>query len=290
MKNIIVVKPKGYCTGVKRAIEIAKEAKKKYKSNNVYVLGMLVHNQKVIDELNLLNIITLSPKNEKDKIDLINKLKAGDVLIFTAHGHDKNLELIAQKKQIITIDATCPIVNKNIKKIKEAIKNKKEILYLGESNHPETNAYLSISDKVQFIDIGLPFIYQKTTNIEKVLISQTTLNINDLFYIESKLKNIDTSISSIEEVCSTTRERQSSVLSIPIESNIIIVIGDKRSSNSKRLFELAKSSHPSSKCLFINDKNELRNFNFKNSNDIYLVSGASTPPELIDDIYNFIKE
>lgn len=290
MKNLIVVKPKGYCEGVKRAINIAKEAKKKYKNNNVYVLGMLVHNQKVIDELNMLGLITLLPKSEKDKIGLINKLNAGDVLIFTAHGHDKNLELIAQKKQIITVDATCPIVKKNIQKIKQAIKNEKEVLYLGEPNHPETNAYLSISNKIQFIDITLPFMYQKTTNKEKVLISQTTLNINDLAHVESKLKNMDANISSIEEVCSTTRDRQSSVLSVPIENNVIIIIGDKSSSNSKRLFELAKSTHPSSECLFINDKKELSNFNFKNSNDVYLISGASTPPELIDEIYNFIKE
>ena len=155
--KVILVKPQGYCAGVMNAIRIAYLAKSENPDKNVFVLGALVHNQNVIEELKRNGINTLESGND---IETIKKLKPGDVLIFTAHGHDEKLDNVAKEQGLIIYDATCPKVRDNMNKIKVEIEAGHQVIYIGQQGHKETNAALSISPNVSLYDTQLLINYQ----------------------------------------------------------------------------------------------------------------------------------
>ena len=174
MQKVTVLNPKGYCSGVGRAISIALQARKDNPTKKVYVLGELVHNSIVINFLKEKNITTLSGKN---KVDIISDLNDGDVLIFTAHGHEKILDEIAKRKNLIVYDATCLKVKSNLNIIENKIKDGYTVIFVGQKDHPEVNAALSISKNVILYDMNIPFNYYKITNNKIFVINQTTLSI-----------------------------------------------------------------------------------------------------------------
>ena len=112
--EVALIKPQGFCSGVTRAVELAKKAKNENPDKNIYILGMLAHNQSLIDDLTRDGFITLSGNEEEE----ISRLHNGDVLIFTAHGHSSKLDELAKEKGLITYDATCFKVLDNLKKIR----------------------------------------------------------------------------------------------------------------------------------------------------------------------------
>ena len=156
--HVELIKPIGYCYGVIHAINFAKKIKEKHQDQNVYIFGMLVHNQEVVNELEELDIHTIDTTNI-DIIDKLNSFNNNDVVIFTAHGHPKYYEDILNEKNIIYYDAVCPRVSKNI----ELIENyEADIIYIGKSKHPETEACLSIKDNVYLYDIKSGFNFNGT--------------------------------------------------------------------------------------------------------------------------------
>lgn len=289
MREITIIKPEGYCSGVKRAINIAVNTKNVYKDTNVYILGMLVHNKYVIDELNKIGIITINVKNEKDSLKAIENINKDSIIIFTAHGHSLKLEQRIKDRGIKIIDTTCPKVIKNINSIKEALKNGFKVFYIGKKHHPESLAYLSISKDVNLIDIDLPLNYHFSTKSKYYIISQTTINQNSLHDYIKQLINKYSVVNDNFEVCPATRIRQENILSIPQKADLIIVVGDSTSSNSKRLFEIAALSHPKSECIFINSKKDIDENKIKRFKSIYIASGASTPPEIVHDLEDYLK-
>ena len=152
--EVEILSPQGYCAGVTNAINMAKQAKKENLDKDVFVLGMLVHNKQVIDELSKDNITTIYDKN-KSYNELIELIPNNSVIVFTAHGHDENLDKIAKEKNLIIYDATCSKVKRNLNRIKEAISQGRDVIYIGEKNHPESLAALSISNRVSLYDSNL---------------------------------------------------------------------------------------------------------------------------------------
>ena len=138
---IEIIKPIGHCFGALKAIATAKETKEKYVDKNVYVFGLLVHNEEVIKLLDKLDIKTIEPALER-----LKEFTKDDVVIFTAHGHTKLYEDILKEKGVTYIDTTCPRVNDVFNKIKE----NKEIIYIGKKNHPEVNAALAVKENILF--------------------------------------------------------------------------------------------------------------------------------------------
>ena len=116
---VTLLKPIGHCFGVLKAIEIAQETRKKYLDKNVYVFGLLVHNEEVVKELDKLGIKTIE-MNEDNAIELLNRFTSDDVVIFTAHGHPLVYEEILKKNNVTYVDATCSKVKNCFNIIKEA--------------------------------------------------------------------------------------------------------------------------------------------------------------------------
>ncbi|MBQ2138615.1 MAG: 4-hydroxy-3-methylbut-2-enyl diphosphate reductase, partial [Erysipelotrichaceae bacterium] len=136
--------PSGYCKGVVNAIKLAKDTKEKHPDENVYILGMLVHNSFVSDELSSLGIITLDD-SKCSKAKLLDQIDEG-IVIFTAHGISDAIKEKAVKKGLAYVDASCVDVLKTQNIIKEKLKEGYEVIYFGKKNHPEAEAVISISD------------------------------------------------------------------------------------------------------------------------------------------------
>lgn len=281
--DVVILSPQGYCAGVTNAINMARLAKKEHIDKDVYVLGMLVHNKQVIDELAKENIITIFDKN-KTYEELIQLIPNDSVIIFTAHGHDEKLDAIAKDKNLIIYDATCSKVKRNLIRIKEAISKDRDVIYIGEKNHPESLAALSISNKVSLYDNELDISKMS----HSLVINQTTLNILSLRKIhEEILAKVDAEIE--DEICPTTRLRQEAIKNLDNSFDLIIVVGDIASNNSKKLLEIAKDNHPNVESIMISSLSDLNKNILNNKKKVAIASGASTPNQTINDIYSFIK-
>lgn len=282
--KVELVHPQGYCAGVRNAIEIAFKAKRENPTRNVYVLGMLVHNDLVIKELEENGINTLEGT---DEIQLINSLKRGDVLIFSAHGHDEKLHNLAVSKGLIIYDATCPKVANNLKIIKDEISAKHQVIYVGQNGHRETNAALSVSDKVSLYDTKLLINYQLITDTSPLVINQTTLNFLTLKDIHNDIKEHIPGARIADEICSATRKRQEAILNIDKDVNLILIVGDQKSSNSKKLYELAKSHYQDSDVYLVSNLEDVKKLKIKGEKAV-ISSGASTPLSIVERIYEYL--
>ena len=285
--KVTLFEPKGYCAGVTNAIKIAYEVKKEHRDVPVYILGMLVHNQIVIDELEKAGITTLYRHSISDEA-LLESLPDGSVIIFSAHGHKKNLDELALEKHFVVYDATCPRVKHNLLIIEQELKNKHQIIYVGHNNHPEALAALSLSENVFFYDIKGSFDYKRVKDKSPLVINQTTLNTKELkdIYIDIIVHKPKARIEN--EICATTRLRQEALIELEEDVDLIVVVGDKASSNTNRLLEIASSSHPEVKSLLVSSLEEIKKIDLPFKHAV-ISSGASTPLSEIDLIVSYLK-
>ena len=283
--KVSLIKPQGFCSGVTKAVSIAKKAKEENPNKKIYILGMLAHNKTLIDDLSKEGFITLSDVNEEESIKSLCK---GDVLIFTAHGHSSKIEEQAKKQGLIIYDATCFKVTSNLEKIRNEIKAGHQVIYIGQKGHKEANADLSISDKVSLYDTKLLINYYLITDNNPYVVNQTTLNFYELStYHQDILKHIPG--ARIEnEICAATRLRQEAVTKIEKDTDLILVVGSVKSSNTNKLFDLSKKYLPDSTTYMINDLTDLKNLDIERKKKAAVVSGASTPKYIVDEIYNYL--
>ncbi len=282
--EVALVKPQGFCSGVTRAVQLAHQAKEDHKDKTVYILGMLAHNQSLIDSLTNEGFITLDGSEYEE----INKLQKGDVLVFTAHGHDEKLDKIAKEKGLITYDATCFKVQDNLNKIKREIANEHQVIYIGQSGHKEANAALTVSDKVSLYDTKLLINYQLITDKSPFVLNQTTLNFYELRkYHEDILKHYPG--ARIEnEICNATRLRQEAILKIEKDTDLIVIVGHPKSSNSNKLYDIALANYPNALVVMVSDLSELKKIPLDGKRKAAVGSGASTPQYIVDEIFNYL--
>ncbi len=289
MRKVEIIKPYGYCAGVVRAINLAKIAKEENKDKNVYILGQLVHNSIVLNYLNNLGIKTLYEEH-KSLLELIKKVKKDDVVVLSAHGHPKEIDEYIKKKNIKYYDATCPKVNLNFEMIKKYIALNHQVIFVGVANHPESKAATSISNNVFLYDINLPFNYHLITDNAPLVVNQTTLNYVDLIKIHSHISKHIKGAKIMDEICNATRIRQENIINLNDDTDAFIVVGDYNSSNTNRLFEIAKNTHKDALVLLIQKADDLDISVLKDKKNIAICSGTSTPVEVVDDIYKMIVD
>ena len=249
--KVEVLNPKGYCSGVTLAIKTALKAKEENPDRDVFVLGMLVHNEESINFLKEKGIISLTNK-DNNLFELLDKVPSGSVLIFTAHGHDEKLDELAKNKGLLIYDATCPMVKSNIALIKNKIQEGYKVIYIGKENHPETTAMLSISDDVLLYDDNLLNNYLKTTNSKIFVANQTTLNYDEINEIHARILEVNPTAIIQNEVCNTTRLRQSALKNLSDDTDLIYVVGSNKSNNTIKLFEIAEANYPKALIKLIN--------------------------------------
>lgn len=282
--DIIIGKTAGFCYGVKRAVEGAKEETKKDKE--IYCLGEIVHNKQVVEEL----------KNEGASfIEDISDAKGK--LIVRAHGIKKEIYDDAKKRGIELKDFTCPNVLR-IHEIAEEYAKKGFFIFLsGNKNHPENIGTISYCGNNYFVIEKEDDVFKALEEFNKsqlkklLLISQTTYSLEKFYIIEEIIKNelgknVDLVIKNT--ICRATEIRQKETDKISKEVDYMIIIGGSKSSNTKKLYEIAKQNCKN--CICVETAEQLNLSDLKGKNRIGIMAGASTPQKSIEEIYNVIKE
>ena len=286
MRKVTLVKPIGYCLGVIKAIEKAIKIKQEHKDQNVFIFGLLVHNEEVITYLNSFGLVTINDYQVSFE-EFIDTVTKDDIVIFPAHGHKEEYEEKLRSKGITFYDTTCVNVEKNINLIKKY--KEQGIIYIGKKNHKETIASLSVHENVILYDINEGLDFSKVIFTNPVVINQTTLSFLEINHIHQEIINKIPSALLLDEVCSATRVRQEKIKDIPSSADLIIIVGSNKSSNTQKLYEVASSFHGHEKVIKINNKNDLVNYDINRCNNIYLLSGTSTPIEIIEEIKTSLK-
>lgn len=281
--EIISVVPRGYCQGVVRAIKIAEKTVQENLSQPVYMLGMIVHNQYVVNACKAMGIQFIEDPN-KTRLELLDEIDHGTV-IFTAHGVSDAVYAKAKAKNLTIVDATCPDVFKTHTLVKEHCKNG-DVLYIGKKNHPESEGVVQLSSRVHLITC--PDDLNNLPPLENVLItSQTTISLLDAAEIIAACKKAFPQARIAEEICNATRMRQEAVMKLK-DVDLLIVVGDKRSNNSKQLKEIGLKSDCKNAVL-IDSVQDLSKEMVDGKNRIAVTSGSSTPNVLTSQVIDFLK-
>ena len=284
--KIYLASPRGFCAGVKRAIEIVEKSINKYGSP-VYVRHEIVHNKQVVEELKHKGAIF---------VDELSDVKDGTrPVIFSAHGVPKSVPKEAKLKNLSYVDATCPLVSKVHRESEQLNKNGYEILLIGHKNHPEVIGTMGQLPKnsIKLVETkqDAENLNNKDFNKPLAYITQTTLSIDDTAEIISILKKKFPKIKGPikEDICYATTNRQTAVKEIASKCDIFFIIGSRNSSNSVRLVEVAKKAGCNNSQLMHSEK-EIPYDEIENSNTIGISSGASAPENLVQKLLSNIKK
>ena len=284
--KIYLASPRGFCAGVKRAIEIVEKAINKYGAP-VYVRHEIVHNKQVVDEL-----------REKGAIfvDELSDIKdSSRPVIFSAHGVPKSVPDEARLKNLSYVDATCPLVSKVHRESEQLHKKGYEIFLIGHKNHPEVIGTMGQlpNGSIKLVETKRDVENLKADNYKKPLayITQTTLSVDDTAEIINALKNKFPEIKGPikEDICYATTNRQSAVKEIASKCDLFFVVGSRNSSNSVRLVEVAKKAGCKNSQLMHSEK-DIPFHEIESSNTIGISSGASAPEKLVQALLSNIKK
>ena len=274
--KIVLGKTSGFCYGVKRAVLGAEELS----YDKLYCLGELVHNKSVINKLTDKGIIF---------IEDINEVEDNSNVIIRAHGVSKEIYKIAKEKNINLIDFTCP----NVVRIHEIIESNKDkfIILCGDKDHPENIGSISFAENFYIINSDEEIedaikVFNSSVCKELLLISQTTFSVKKFNLIKEKILNINKDVIIYDTICKTTELRQKETSTLAEEVDMMIIIGGKNSSNTKKLYDEAILKN--NNVLLIETKDDLPLIN--NVNSIGIMAGASTPEDVINDVINKLKE
>ncbi len=281
--TIYLTSPHGFCAGVKRAVNIANFVLRKHESP-VYIKHQLVHNKYVIEDFKKKGAIF---------IEDLEKIPDKSTVIFSAHGSPPSVYTLARKKKLNVIDATCPLVSKVHLEAKRYEKEGYYILYIGKKNHPEPIGILGeVSDK----SIALISNFKEARRIQLpqtnklIILTQTTLSIDETQEIIKCLRKRFPALilPPSSDICFSTQNRQNAVKALAKKAELILVIGSKESSNSRKLKEVAEKNGAIS--YLINDRSEIKNEWLKKVKTIGITAGASAPEYLVDDLISYLKK
>ena len=281
--KVELAKTAGFCFGVKRAVEMVYEQADKHSTENICTFGPIIHNEEVIKDMQKCGVTVLNSLQE------LEALKKGTVII-RSHGVPKNIYDILEKNGISCVDATCPFVKKIHKIVSEESKKGSHIIIIGNDSHPEVEGIKGWAGKdvtvIQTAEEAEGFEL-KNRSQKVCVVSQTTFNYNkfkDLVEIISK-KRYD--IIVLNTICSATKERQEEARNIAERVDAMIVIGDRRSSNTQKLFEICRNACADT--YYIQTLDDLDTNQLRSVETVGITAGASTPKKIIEEVQNNVR-
>ena len=282
--TVYMAAPRGFCAGVDRAIQIVEMALEKW-GKPVYVRHEIVHNKYVVDELKSKGAIFIKE---------VDEAPVDRPIIFSAHGVPKSVPLEAQRREMIYVDATCPLVSKVHIEADRHFENGLQIVMIGHAGHPET-----IGTMGQLPDGGV-LLVENTEDVKNLTVrdpnklayvTQTTLSIDDTAEVVEALKvRFPTIVGPHkEDICYATSNRQAAVKEIAPDVDALLVIGAPNSSNSQRLVEVAKKAGCKNSQL-VQRATEINWDKLMDIKSIGITAGASAPEILINEVLEALKE
>lgn len=271
--KLLLCKPRGFCAGVERAIDTVKKALSLW-GPPIYVKHEIVHNRHVVDELKNLGAVF---------IEELSEVPLGQRIIYSAHGVSPSVREEAKQRGLIEIDATCGLVTKVHSAVKRFKEKGYQIVLIGHKNHVEVIGtkgeapdVVTVVETVEEIE-KLPF----DTNTKIAYVTQTTLSLDDVASMIQALlvryPNIETLPSS--SICYATTNRQLALAQVIPLTDLVLVVGDRQSSNSNRLVELAQKRNTPS--FLIEKPEDIQMSWLLNVKTIVMTAGASSPEAVV---------
>ena len=234
--DVILSKPRGFCAGVVRAVELVEEALKHFR-RPVYVLHEIVHNQHVVQSLEQRGAIF---------VEKLAEIPDGAVVVFSAHGVSRETERAADARQLRVVDATCPLVSKVHLQVRRCDSEGKDVVVIGHADHREVEGtrgqgerpvhVVTTADDVARLEVRDPS--------EVAYVTQTTLSMQDAREVISALEQRfpDVEGPQLDDICYATQNRQNAVRQLAPEIDVLLVVGAENSSNANRLREVGEKT------------------------------------------------
>lgn len=284
-KEIVLANPRGFCAGVERAIDIVEKSLEKYKEP-VYVRHHVVHNKRVVDSLKNKGVTFVKE---------IEEIPDNAIAIFSAHGVSKAVEDQANNRNFKYFDATCPLVTKVHLEVMKHAKQGRDIVLIGHKGHPEVIGTLGrhpadSSTQIVLVEDSDDIAKLELNQDAIAYVTQTTLSVDETIQLIDELREKYPKIvgPSADDICYATQNRQDAVKQLALESDYIIVVGSKNSSNSNRLKELAEKC--GCKSILIDEFLDLDFMELKKYSNISITAGASAPESKVIEIANSLKQ
>jgi len=276
--DVIKITPRGYCYGVVDAIELVRKvARDQSAPRPIYVLGQIVHNRHVVEEMATLGVTTL---DGEDRLALLEQVETGTI-IFTAHGVSPLVRIRATEKGLNVVDATCPDVNKTHTLIQELVAKGYQIIYIGKQGHPEPEGAVGVApDSVHLVERAADLDALSFPDGQKLAVTnQTTLSQWDTKALMDKAKERWPQIEIYNEICLATQIRQEAVFKFAPDADLVLVVGDARSNNSNRLVQVAREL-AGTEAHLVDSEADINPDWLKGKAKVAVTSGASTPTQI----------
>jgi len=277
--NVMLAKTAGFCFGVKRAVDtVYQQIEKNDGKRKIYTYGPIIHNMEVVNELKEKGVFPVAGENEIPGI-------RGQVLIIRSHGVSRTVYDIAGENDIEIVDATCPFVKKIHEIVYRDSMDGSQIVIIGDSAHPEVRGIIgwavngaeAVNDEEQAA--GLELDPDKKVTI----VSQTTFNSNKFNNIVEIIRKKGYDIRVKNTICNATRERQTEAASISAHSDVMLVVGDRHSSNTQKLFSICRSYCEDT--YYIQTIEDLDEQILQSGISVGITAGASTPNNIIQEVF-----
>jgi len=278
--SIHIAVPHGFCFGINRAIDLARDAAEKY-SEKIYFLGELVHNQHVVD--------WLESELKIKTVQSIDEIPRGSIVIIRAHGAPPLIFNQAIAKGLTIIDASCPLVLKSHQTVTKLSGQNKKIFFLCNNiAHDETIGVVG-EDPYSVVPVVLEDVptLEISDPANCLIMTQTTLSTIETKQAFDFLKNKYPQITIFPHICQATTDRQNAVIELSKSCSLIIIVGSPTSANSNSLKKIAESSGVVS--YIIDNASEINPKWFAGHQEIGISSGASTPESILEEVVNEIK-
>ena len=280
--NVELAKTAGFCFGVKRAVDTVYQQIEQYRGEKIFTYGPIIHNEEVIKDLRSHGVEVLNDEEELKTAD-------ADVVVIRSHGVAKYIYDIMEERGITCVDATCPFVKKIHKIVAEKSAEGSYIVIVGNGEHPEVQGIRGWAGEQVFVvetkEDAASLVLDPARAV--CVVAQTTFNYNkfqDLVEIISK-KSYDVSV--LNTICNATKERQTEAQSIAETVDAMIVIGDKHSSNTQKLFEICRKA--CNDTYYIQTLDDLDLNQLGSVETVGITAGASTPNNIIEEVQNYVR-
>ena len=278
--EIILAKSAGFCFGVERAVDTVYDHIGKNES--IFTFGPIVHNESVVNDLKKRGVRVI------ESVEELHGEKEGTVII-RAHGVSKKIHEQLNLTGLNIVDATCPFVKRIHRIAEEERLSGKQIDLIGDPRHPEGIGIVGWSNSNAVVVDTPEQIDEKRISIDKKIhiVAQTTFNMNKFQELVEIFQKKGYDISVANTICNATSERQKEAREIVREVDVMIVIGGKQSSNSKKLFEICKAE--CNRTYFIQTLDDLQLDSPNSVSLVGITAGASTPSKIIEEVQNYVR-
>ena len=281
--KVLLAKTAGFCFGVKRAVDTVYQQVEKNKDRKIYTFGPIIHNDEVIKDMQAKGVTVL--EGEED----LPKAKNG-IVIIRSHGVPKRICDRMNELGIQYVDATCPFVKKIHKIAMEKAEEGAFLVVIGNPVHPEVEGIMGwAGEDAAVISTAEEAEHLTVPEDRKIcVVAQTTFNYNKFKELVEIISKRRYDISVLNTICSATKERQTETARIADRVDAMIVIGDKRSSNTQKLFEICKNA--CNNTYYIQTLDDLNVNQLRSVETVGITAGASTPNKIIEEVQNNVRK